>query len=105
LWGLGYVSDDASNEDYDSEELDEDEVIANVKLSDKIEDPAAVLDEADIEAISNNPYLLDKYRNRWWGPTVDAYFSVFTQEGNSFKAGEQLFCSYGYHSNSTYLEK
>ena len=40
------------DQDYDSEEFDEDETIANVALADKIE-TGEPLDDADMEAISN----------------------------------------------------
>lgn len=92
--------------DYDSEvELDESERKEIYEVSEKIERQTEVLDEADLEIISNSTRLRDKYKNRWWSHDIEAYFISTVNPGQKFKSGEQLYGCYGVHSNSYFLEK
>lgn len=75
-----------------------------MEMSNKIEGQEEVLDDADLEIISNSTRLMDKYRNRWWSQDIEAYFAMLTLPGEKCKPGEQIYGCYGSHSNSHYLE-
>lgn len=106
LWGIGYWSAGEEDEDYDSEEgLDEDDMLEMQQMYDKLEQQDQILDQTDMELISNSSRLLDKYRNRWWSQNIDAYFVQTTESSGKFKPGEQVYGQYGPRSNSYFLEK
>ncbi len=92
IWDLGYYSSDWE-EDRDEDEIleDEEELLEEAQIINKINLKQESLSYAEMETVSYSTRLRDVYNDRWWSPEMNAYFVHVDKGRVPSKKGQQLF--------------